>query len=70
MKSPKFQILVHGDKVGECNVNISDERVKLIKTINLENPNYIVLGIQILERSEEHLVLILNFLRREIVRKI
>ena len=52
MKSPKFEILVHGDKVGECNVNISDERVKLIKTINLENPNYIVLGIQILERSK------------------
>lgn len=52
MKSPKFEILVHGDKVGECNVNISDERIKLIKTINLENPNYIVLGIQILERSK------------------
>ena len=52
MKSPKFEILVHGDKVGECDVNISDERVKLIKTINLENPNYIVLGVQILERSK------------------
>jgi hypothetical protein len=43
MKSPKFEILVHGDKVGECDVNISDERIKLIKAINLENPNYIVL---------------------------
>ena len=52
MNSSKFEILVHGDKVGECDVNISDERVKLIKTINLENPNYIVLGIQILERSK------------------
>jgi len=52
MKSPKFEILVHGDKVGECDVNISDERIKLIKAINLENPNYIVLGIQILERSK------------------
>ena len=52
MKSPKFEILVHGDKVGECDVNISDERVKLIKTINLENPNYVVLGVQILERSK------------------
>lgn len=52
MKSPKFEILVHGDKVGECDVNILDERIKLIKTINLENPNYIVLGIQILERSK------------------
>ena len=52
MNSPKFEILVHGDKVGECDVNISDERIKLIKTINLENPNYIVLGIQILERSK------------------
>ena len=52
MKSSKFEILVHGDKVGECDVNISDERIKLIKAINLENPNYIVLGIQILERSK------------------
>ena len=52
MNSPKFEILVHGDKVGECVVNISDERIKLIKTINLENSNYIVLGIQILERSK------------------
>ena len=52
MNSPKFEILVHGDKVGECDVNISDERIKLIKTIKLENSNYIVLGIQILERSK------------------
>ena len=52
MNSPKFEILVHGDKVGECDVDIFDERVKLIKTINLENSNYIVLGIQILERSK------------------
>ena len=52
MNSPKFEILVHGDRVGECDVNISDERIKLIKTINLENSNYIVLGIQILERSK------------------
>ena len=52
MNSPKFEILVHGDKVGECDVNISDERIKLIKTINLENSNYIVLVIQILERSK------------------
>ena len=52
MNSPKFEILVHGDKVGECDVNISDEKIKLIKTISLENPNYIILGIQILERSK------------------
>ena len=52
MNSSKFEILVHGDRVGECDVNISDERIKLIKTINLENSNYIVLGIQILERSK------------------
>ena len=52
MNSPKFEILVHGDKVGECDVNISDERIKLIKTINLDNSNYIVLKIQIIERSK------------------
>ena len=52
MNSPKFEILVHGDKVGEYDVDIFDERVKLIKTINLDNSNYIVLGIQILERSK------------------
>ena len=52
MNSPKFEILVHGDKVGECDVDIFDKRVKLIKTINLENSNYIVLAIQILERTK------------------
>ena len=52
MNSPKFEILVHGDKVGEYDVDIFDERVKLIKTISLDNSNYIVLGIQILERSK------------------
>jgi neopullulanase len=52
MNSPKFEILVHGDKLGEYDVDIFDERVKLIKTINLDNSNYIVLGIQILERNK------------------
>ena len=52
MNSPKFEILVHGYKVGEYDVDIFDERVNLIKTINLDNFNYIVLGIQILERSK------------------
>ena len=52
MNSPEFEILVHGDKVGEYDVDIFDERVKLIKSINLDNSNYIALGIQILERSK------------------
>ena len=38
MNSPKFEILVHGDKVGEYDVDIFDERVKLIKTISLDTP--------------------------------
>ena len=51
MNSPKFEILIHGNKVGECDVNIFDERVKF-KTVSLENSNYVVLVIKILERSK------------------
>ena len=52
MKSPRFQILVHGDRVGECEVVISDEKVNLIKINKLENNNYVALDIEIIERKE------------------
>ena len=52
MKSPRFQILVHGNNVGECDVTISDKKVKLIKINKLENSNYLALDLEIIEREE------------------
>ena len=52
MKSPRFQILVHGNNVGKCDVKISDEKVKLIKINKLENLNYLALDLEIIEREE------------------
>ena len=49
MRSNEFQLMIHGDKVGECEVNIDHEHVKILREKRLSNPNYVVLYLEILK---------------------
>ena len=44
--------MIHGDKVGECKVNIDHEHVKILRENRLSNPNYVVLYLEILKSDK------------------
>ncbi len=60
MRSNEFQLMIHGEKVGECEVNIENEDIKILKTQRLSNPNYLVLDLEIL-RSNKAFDFVLTF---------
>lgn len=52
MRSNELQLMIHGDKVGECEVNIDHEHVKILRENRLSNPNYVVLYLEILKSDK------------------
>src|SRR5690349_9365091 len=47
MKNPKLQLLVHGNKIANRDINFSYPGVTLIKVNKVENPNYLFLDLEI-----------------------
>ena len=47
MKEPVFQILLYGPQVGDCEVVIHDERVRLQRAETVESRNYLFLYIAV-----------------------
>ncbi len=43
MKNPELQILLHGTDVASCSVSITGENIFLKETVRQENPNYLLL---------------------------
>lgn len=43
MKNPELQILLHGENIGQSEVTLSSEDVKINKVVRLENNNYLIL---------------------------
>ena len=66
MRSNEFQLMIHGEKVGECEVTIENEDVKILKTQRLSNPNYMVLDLEIL-RSNKAFDFVLTFSKDGVV---
>ena len=66
MRSNEFQLMIHGEKVGECEVTIQNEDVKILKTNRLSNPNYMVLDLEIL-RSNKAFDFVLTFSKDGVV---
>ena len=66
MRSNEFQLMIHGEKVGECEVAIENEDVKILKTKRLSNPNYLVLDLEIL-RSNKAFDFVLTFSKDGVV---
>ena len=66
MRSNEFQLMIHGEKVGECEVTIENQDVKILKTQRLSNPNYMVLDLEIL-RSNKAFDFVLTFSKDGVV---
>ena len=66
MRSNEFQLMIHGEKVGECEVTIENGDVKILKTQRLSNPNYMVLDLEIL-RSNKAFDFVLTFSKDGVV---
>ncbi len=47
MKNPKLQLLVYGENIGDSEVSIIYDGVRLAKTNRVENPNYLFLDLEI-----------------------
>jgi glycosidase len=54
MKNPELQILVYGDKIAESNVRITSKHAVLRETVKLENPNYLILYVDISNAKPEN----------------
>ena len=66
MRSNEFQLMIHGEKVGECEVTIENGDVKILKTQRLSNPNYMVLDLEIF-RSNKAFDFVLTFSKDGVV---
>ncbi|MDH6359279.1 glycoside hydrolase family 13 protein [Parabacteroides sp. PF5-9] len=53
MKNTELQILMYGDNMAACDVTIVAESVRLKETIHLENPNYLILYIDLIDAKPQ-----------------
>jgi len=47
MENPSLQVMFHGNKIAESNIVLDYPGVMLKRTIRLENPNYLILDLEI-----------------------
>jgi glycosidase len=52
MKNPRIQLMIHGKGIASSTLDIQYEGVKLIKTIRVENPNYLFADLEISNRAK------------------
>lgn len=53
MKNTELQILMYGDNIGECEVSTSSKAVKIKDIVRLENPNYLLLYLDLSDAKPE-----------------
>lgn len=53
MKNKELQILMYGDNIANCDVDITSKSTKLKEVVRLENPNYLLLYLDLSESSPE-----------------
>ena len=54
MQNSELQLLIYGDKIAESNVSITSKHNVLRETVRLENPNYLILYIDISNAQPEN----------------
>ena len=54
MKNPKLQVLLYGEHISSAEVSISSEDVTLQEVVKLENPNYLLLYLDLSEAAPQH----------------
>lgn len=53
MKNNELQILMYGDNISNCDVSITSKNVKLQETVRLENPNYLLVYLDLSNAKPE-----------------
>lgn len=60
MKNPKLQVLLHGDRIASAEVSISSQDITLIEVVKQENPNYLLLYLDLSEAAPQHFNILLK----------
>lgn len=53
MKNPELQVLLYGDKISSCEVSISSKDILLKEVVKQENPNYLILYLDLSETAPQ-----------------
>ena len=54
MKNPELQVLLYGDNISSAEVSISSKDITLQEVVKLENPNYLLLYLDLSEATPQN----------------
>ena len=60
MKNPELQILLYGDQIGSCDVTLSTKDIEIREVVKQENPNYLLLYLDLSEAAPQQFDIILK----------
>lgn len=60
MKNPELQILIYGNKIGDSKVSITSNTVRVKETVQLENPNYLILYLDVQDAQPQKFDIVLT----------
>lgn len=60
MKNPELQVLIHGNNIYKCDVSITSKTARIKETVKLENPNYLILYLDLSNAQPEKFDIILQ----------
>jgi len=60
MKNPELQVLIYGENVAKSDVSITSKTARVKEVVKLENPNYVILYIDVSEAQPEKFDIILQ----------
>lgn len=60
MKNPELQVLLYGEHIAFAEVSISSEDITLQEVVKLENPNYLIVYLNISEAAPQTFNMILK----------
>ena len=60
MKNPELQILLYGDRISSADVSLSADNITLQEVVKQENPNYLVLYLDLSKAAPQNFDIILK----------
>lgn len=60
MKNPQLQVLLYGDHLSSAEVSLSSKDITLNEVVKLENPNYLLLYLDLSEAAPQHFNILLK----------
>ena len=60
MKNPELQILLYGDRISSADVSLSADNITLQEVVKQENPNYLVLYLNLSKAAPQNFDIILK----------